>query len=114
MPFSHGTGRGAAATRHLPRAVPGRYPASPTHRGFPCCPPAQHLRSCTFHRRRERGQRQLLPLLVPDQEVAEAAKATSRRGLPAIYTQGRLRDPPGLVPRPSPPADHVTCRALRA
>lgn len=110
MPFS----TAPAGARRLPGTSPGgagQVPgASPTHPGdFPVFHPTQRLRRSLrlFTAAENEDSAQLLPLLVPDQEVAEAAKATSSEAFQPVYTREAAYAIPLAWFAAFTPADHV-------
>ena len=110
MPFS----TAPAGARRLPGTSPGgagQVPgASPTHPGdFPVFHPTQRLRRSLrlFTAAENEDSAQLLPLLVPEQEVAEAAKATSSEAFQPVYTREAAYAIPLAWFAAFTPADHV-------
>ena len=110
MPFS----TAPAGARRLPGTSPGgagQVPgASPNHPGdFPVFHPTQRLRRSLrlFTAAENEDSAQLLPLLVPDQEVAEAAKATSSEAFQPVYTREAAYAIPLAWFAAFTPADHV-------
>lgn len=90
-----------------PEHVPG---ASPNHPGdFPVFHPTQRLRRSLrlFTAAENEDSAQLLPLLVPEQEVAEAAKATSSEAFQPVYTREAAYAIPLAWFAAFTPADHV-------
>ena len=110
MPFS----TAPAGARRLPGTSPGgagQVPgASPNHPGdFPVFHPTQRLRRSLrlFTAAENEDSAQLLPLLVPEQEVAEAAKATSSEAFQPVYTREAAYAIPLAWFAAFTPADHV-------
>ncbi|WP_191551077.1 hypothetical protein [Kocuria rhizophila] len=110
MPFS----TAPAGARRLPGTSPGgagHVPgASPTHPGdFPVFHPTQRLRRSLrlFTAAENEDSAQLLPLLVPEQEVAGAAKATSSEAFQPVYTREAAYAIPLAWFAAFTPADHV-------
>ena len=110
MPFS----TAPAGARRLPGTSPGgagHVPgASPNHPGdFPVFHPTQRLRRSLrlFTAAENEDSAQLLPLLVPEQEVAEAAKATSSEAFQPVYTREAAYAIPLAWFAAFTPADHV-------
>lgn len=110
MPFS----TAPAGARRLPGTSPGgagQVPgASPNRPGdFPVFHPTQRLRRSLrlFTAAENEDSAQLLPLLVPEQEVAEAAKATSSEAFQPVYTREAAYAIPLAWFAAFTPADHV-------
>ena len=110
MPFS----TAPAGARRLPGTSPGgagQVPgASPNRPGdFPVFHPTQRLRRSLrlFTAAENEDSAQLLPLLVPEQEVAEAAKATSNEAFQPVYTREAAYAIPLAWFAAFTPADHV-------
>ena len=90
MPFSTAPGgarRLVAASRGGMEHAPGASPAPPGD--FPVFHPAQRLRRSLrlFTAAENEDSAQLLPLLVPEEQVDDAAQATSRETFLPVYTR---------------------------
>ncbi|MCT1915733.1 hypothetical protein [Kocuria rhizophila] len=110
MPFS----TAPAGARRLPGTSPGgagQVPgASPSHPGdFPVFHPTQRLRRSLrlFTAAENEDSAQLLPLLVPEKDVADAARATSTEAFQPVYTREAAYAIPLAWFAAFTPADHV-------
>lgn len=98
---------GPASAPGSPGPVPG---ASPNHPGdFPVFHPTQRLRRSLrlFTAAENEDSAQLLPLLVPEQEVEDAARATSTEAFQPVYTREAAYAIPLAWFAAFTPADHV-------
>lgn len=98
---------GPAGTSGSPGPVPG---ASPNHPGdFPVFHPTQRLRRSLrlFTAAENEDSAQLLPLLVPEREVEDAARATSTEAFQPVYTREAAYAVPLAWFAAFAPADHV-------
>lgn len=98
---------GAPGAAGSPGPVPG---ASPNHPGdFPVFHPTQRLRRSLrlFTAAENEDSAQLLPLLVPEREVEDAARATSTEAFQPVYTREAAYAVPLAWFAAFAPADHV-------
>ncbi|RKQ35040.1 hypothetical protein [Kocuria tytonis] len=106
-----GTPRGGASRGGTPRDGAGRAPGtSPGLTGdFPVFHPTQRLRRSLrlFTAAENEDSAQLLPLLVPEKQVDDAAKATSRETFLPVYTREAAYVVPLAWFAAFAPSDHV-------